>query len=311
MASLSELLSGQGKERKAAVQQRYQVQYINYECLQASGFNFYPVEEIEELADAIELAGRVLQPLLVRRISPGRYEIIAGHRRWTAAKYLAEHGQQQYAMLPCHVQDGDDLMSRINLIVTNSQREKDAFTKMKEIQELETLLRQLAEGSEEERQQFYRISGLQEGEKVTARILRKIVARKSGLSETNVARLKHIDSSLGPELKEALESGIIGITAADELARLDQEGQKEAAEQLRMQDQSETDSEETGSGPERKAAGSVRKAAAERGRKQKQRLKEIAAMYMELYQRDPNLHSNEWPAMHEMLRTFFAEISVK
>ena len=46
---------------------------------------------------------------------------------------------------------------------------------------------------------------------MTARVLRKLVAKKAGLSETNVARLKHIDQNLEPELKEALEEGKIGI----------------------------------------------------------------------------------------------------
>mgnify|MGYP000078523521 CR=1 FL=1 len=51
-------------------------------------------------------------------------------------------------MLPCHVQDGNDLIARINLIVTNSQREKSAYVKMQEVIELEQLLQELAVGSE-------------------------------------------------------------------------------------------------------------------------------------------------------------------
>ena len=53
-------------------------------------------------------------------------------------------------MIPCHVQDGDEMIARINLIVTNSQREKTAFVKMKEVVELEQLLQELANGSEDE-----------------------------------------------------------------------------------------------------------------------------------------------------------------
>lgn len=236
MASLTDTLTGlkNKPEASGSTQQRYPVQYINYACLEASAYNFYPVSEIEDLADAIELAGGILQPLLVRRKAPGHYEIIAGHRRWTATKYLVEQGRTQYAMLPCHVQDGDELVARINLIVTNSQREKTPYIKMQEITELEQLLQELASGSEEEKAKFTRITGVKlgAGETVTARVLRKLVAKKAGLSETNVARLKHINQNLEPELKEAMESGKIGISVADELARMKPEEQQMVAKQI-------------------------------------------------------------------------------
>ena len=48
-----------------------------------------------------------------------------------------------------------------------------------------------------------------------------------------MARLKHINSSLQPELKEVLEEGKIGISAADELARMAPEEQQEAAKQIK------------------------------------------------------------------------------
>lgn len=236
MASLTDTLTGlkNKPEASGSTQQRYPVQYINYACLEASAYNFYPMSEIEDLADAIELAGGILQPLLVRRKAPGHYEIIAGHRRWTATKYLVEQGRTQYAMLPCHVQDGDELVAKINLIVTNSQREKTPYVKMQEITELEQLLQELASGSEEEKAKFARITGVKlgAGETVTARVLRKLVAKKAGLSETNVARLKHINQNLEPELKEAMEAGKIGISIANELAGMKPEEQQMVAKQI-------------------------------------------------------------------------------
>lgn len=238
MASLTDALASmknKNTQTTPVVNQRYQVQYINYSYLEEFAYNFYPMSEIEELADAIELAGGILQPLLVRRKAPGqRYEIIAGHRRWTAAKYLVDQGKEKFAMLPCHVQDGNDLIARINLIITNSQREKSAYVKMQEVVELEQLLQELAAGSADERAKFSRITGIKlESENITARVLRKLVAKTAGLSETNVARLKHINSSLQPELKEVLEEGKIGISAADELARMAPEEQQEAAKQIK------------------------------------------------------------------------------
>ncbi len=42
-------------------------------------------EKIEELAASIKSQG-VIQPIVVRAIGPGRYELIAGERRWRAAR---------------------------------------------------------------------------------------------------------------------------------------------------------------------------------------------------------------------------------
>ena len=70
MASLTDALASmknKNTQTTPVVNQRYQVQYINYSYLEESAYNFYPMSEIEELADAIELAGGILQPLLVRR----------------------------------------------------------------------------------------------------------------------------------------------------------------------------------------------------------------------------------------------------
>ncbi len=46
---------------------------------------FYDEEALAELAASIKEKG-VLQPLLVRELTPGLYELVAGERRWRAAK---------------------------------------------------------------------------------------------------------------------------------------------------------------------------------------------------------------------------------
>jgi len=45
----------------------------------------FPEESLQELAESIRKAG-IIQPIVVRSSSIGRYEIIAGERRWRAAK---------------------------------------------------------------------------------------------------------------------------------------------------------------------------------------------------------------------------------
>ena len=42
-------------------------------------------EKLQELANSIAMQG-IVQPIVVRSVSAGRYEIIAGERRWRASK---------------------------------------------------------------------------------------------------------------------------------------------------------------------------------------------------------------------------------
>ena len=43
-------------------------------------------EKLQELADSIKSTGGLLQPIVVRPLSSGKYEIVAGERRWRAAQ---------------------------------------------------------------------------------------------------------------------------------------------------------------------------------------------------------------------------------
>ena len=72
---------------------------------------------LDELADSIRETGLV-QPILVRRTPAGAYQIIAGERRWRAAKQLG------LATVPVMVRDvGDDRLLEMAL-VENIQREE-------------------------------------------------------------------------------------------------------------------------------------------------------------------------------------------
>ena len=78
-----------------------------------TGFN---QESLKELADSITVHG-VLQPLLVRKGSGDFYEIIAGERRWRAAKMAA------LDELPVIVVEADELKTAQLALIENIQRE--------------------------------------------------------------------------------------------------------------------------------------------------------------------------------------------
>jgi ParB family chromosome partitioning protein len=71
---------------------------------------------LRELADSIKTSG-VLQPLLVRRVSPGDYQLVAGERRLRAAQIVG------LKRVPVVVKDVDDRAMMELALVENIQRE--------------------------------------------------------------------------------------------------------------------------------------------------------------------------------------------
>lgn len=73
-------------------------------------------ESLSELADSIRIHG-VIQPLTVRRLSSGYYQIIAGERRWRAAK------QAGLDEIPAVIIEADDRKVMELGLIENLQRE--------------------------------------------------------------------------------------------------------------------------------------------------------------------------------------------
>ena len=76
----------------------------------------FDTEALSQLADSINVHG-VLQPILVREIGSGRYQIIAGERRWRASKLAGK------TEIPAMIVDHDDLKTAQVALVENLQRE--------------------------------------------------------------------------------------------------------------------------------------------------------------------------------------------
>ncbi len=73
-------------------------------------------EKLEELADSIRQHG-VIQPLTVRKLSSGYYQITAGERRWRAARMAA------LTDVPAVVIEADDQKAMELAMIENLQRE--------------------------------------------------------------------------------------------------------------------------------------------------------------------------------------------
>ncbi|MBQ3546929.1 MAG: ParB/RepB/Spo0J family partition protein [Clostridia bacterium] len=76
--------------------------------------------ELKLLADSIQSSG-IIQPLVVRKSVDGRYEIIAGERRYIAAKNVG------LRRIPCILHNTDDKTAAIYAIIENLQRQNLSF----------------------------------------------------------------------------------------------------------------------------------------------------------------------------------------
>ncbi|MBQ7225382.1 MAG: ParB/RepB/Spo0J family partition protein [Clostridia bacterium] len=77
---------------------------------------YFDQDGLQELADSISKHG-LLQPIIVKEISGGFYQIIAGERRWRASKLAG------LLEVPVIIMDADDLKAAEIAIIENIQRE--------------------------------------------------------------------------------------------------------------------------------------------------------------------------------------------
>ncbi|MFW5450338.1 MAG: ParB/RepB/Spo0J family partition protein [Methylophagaceae bacterium] len=95
------------------------LQYFPLDIIQPGKYqprNDMSQESLDELADSIRVQG-LIQPIVVRPIRGGRYEIIAGERRWRASK-LAE-----LETMPALVREVSDRSAIAMALIENIQRE--------------------------------------------------------------------------------------------------------------------------------------------------------------------------------------------
>lgn len=201
--------------------------------------NFYSMREIEELKAAIEIAGKVLQNLVVVPLKSGKYKVIAGHRRRLASIGLVEEGKPQYEFVPCDIEPNEEaaedqeIRDGLTLIVTNSQREKTAWDKIEEVRYLREVLEKART-----RPRFVDVlrqivATVFSGAEVQADGTRDFIAKVLHTTPAQIGRYDAIIRHLCPEFKAELKEDRINVSTAYELSGLTPEGQKAAFEEYR------------------------------------------------------------------------------
>lgn len=154
-------------------------------------------DALEELSSSIRAQG-VIQPIVVRSIGEGRYEIIAGERRWRAAQLA---GLQE---IPVVIKQISDQAAMAMALIENIQRED--LNPIEEAVALQRLIKEF---------------GLTQQKAADA-------VGRSRTSVTNMLRLLNLNAEVG----QLLEKGKLEMGHARALLALEGEQQSEAAKQV-------------------------------------------------------------------------------
>ena len=154
-------------------------------------------DSLQELADSITAQG-VLQPIVVRPVEDGRYEIIAGERRWRASQLAGQ------AEIPVVIRDVDEQTAMAIGLIENIQR--DDLNPLEEATALHRLLNEFE-------------------------LTHQDVARAVGKSRTSVTNLLRL-LDLMPDVKEYVETKQLEMGHARALLGLKDGAQTDAARQV-------------------------------------------------------------------------------
>ncbi len=195
---------GLGKA-KVEADGRDKVHSIAIESIQANRYQprlEFDEGALEELKESVRNFG-VLQPLLVRKLPDGSYELIAGERRLRAAKLAG------LTEVPVIVREyNNEEVGQIALI-ENIQREN--LNAMEEAQAYERLMREF-------------------------KLTQETVAKKVGRSRSHIANFLRL-LKLAPQVQDYVANGTLSMGQAKPLLALeDLSLQREAAEYIQAED---------------------------------------------------------------------------
>ena len=178
--------------------------------------NEYSIEGIDSLAASIHDVG-LRQPIEVKRLPDGTYQLIGGERRLTAMQKLLKEGDNRWQMVPCIVTNPPELDLPISnelkelyaLTTTNAeQRTKNDHDKMLDIQAMRKIYTALKEAG-------YPLVEYQ----------RSFIATNLNMSESQVQRLNYLSNHLSDDFKRLFAAGELPVTVATTISKLPEKDQ--------------------------------------------------------------------------------------
>ena len=167
-------------------------------------------QEMIRLSASVEKYG-IINPLIVRPIPDGVYEIISGHRRKAAAEKFG------YRKVPVIIRVMSDDEAVINMVDSNLQREQITFSEKAFAYKMKNEAMKRTGGRRKSSQSDYPLKGKKTVE---------IIGEEFGDSAKQVQRYLKL-TDLIPELLEKLDNGELSFNPAVELSYLTIEEQKE------------------------------------------------------------------------------------
>lgn len=187
---------------------RPEIVMIPWDKIAPNAGNFYAVEDVTDLLNAIEMQG-LLSPIVVTtdRESDG-YRLISGHRRHKAWGQLRKKDPEKYAAIPAIVRSfGSEAEERLALILSNSAaRVLTPYEIGQQAQEVEMVFYQLKE-------QGFEFPGR----------MREHVAKAVKQSSSKLARIRAIETHLAECWRESWKGGKLNEAVAYELSQCPEE----------------------------------------------------------------------------------------
>ena len=92
---------------------------LDYGKIMITGKNKYSMNDIEDLAAGIEMAGGLLDPLILGRVN-GEYKLAGGHRRYAAVDLLVKDGKEDYREVPSKYKDMTETEFSLYMLIGNT-----------------------------------------------------------------------------------------------------------------------------------------------------------------------------------------------
>lgn len=205
-----------GKTSAVAVSDGFKDIKLNYKDIVITKHNKYSMEELQEIATGIHMAGGLQEPLVLGRVN-GKYWLASGHRRIEGIDILVQEGETEFAVVDCRYKDMTETEFKMHLLIGNTfNRKMTDYDKMMEAQEWKAVIEQLKkEGSFKP----------EKGKRT-----RDYIAKIMGVPTGTIGELNRINNNATDEVKEQFKEGNLSMTAAAEASRLSEEEQKEIAQ---------------------------------------------------------------------------------
>ena len=232
------LLNEASKEQS---KNKREIEYIDMDKIHINPNNKYSVDDIEDLAQAIRLAGELEQPIILKPYN-NEYMLMTGERRWRAVNLLRDQGEWNYDnLIPAIVKDpngvnlplDNEAKEMFSILVTNQYRNKTDADILMEVREWKKIFANLKAAGVEV------IPFGTDGKEVTIKgeKTRDLVAHQMNISPAQVGRFEKLESQGSDQLVQAVLDNKITLSAAEKAMELNETDQNHLMKDIKAEKQ--------------------------------------------------------------------------